>query len=350
MYKRGNTYWCKFRYNGKVIQKSLDTGNINLARKIEAKIRTQVAEGKYFEKSIGNKKTVSNMMEKFMLVHAPTVSESMQISYKCSKKKLISFFGDLKLPYITPDVVLEYKLKRRSDGVKPATINCELAMLSKALNVAVNEWQWLKYSPKIKREKVNNARKRWLSESEEERFQKACLDLEYDWLDDILIFDINTGLRMGELISLKWPEVNLRRKTIFIKETKNKEPRTVPLNQIAFECLCRKSKIRRINTKLVFLNYASKKWDKCNLGKIFRKVLKKAKIKDFRFHDLRHTFGSRLAQAGVDINTIARLMGHKDLKMTQRYIHHTVDSLRVGVDKLENVGYNLATMKKKRMF
>lgn len=348
MFKRGNTYWCKFRYNGKVIQKSLDTGNRNLARKIEAKIRTRVAEGKYFEKSIGEEKTVSNMMDKFMIEHAPTVSESMQISYKCSLNSLLPFFGDLMLSSIAPKIVSDYKIKRRIEGVKPATINRELAMLSKSINMAANEWQWLKQPPRIKKEKINNARDRWLNENEEKRFQKACLDLEYNWLCDLVDFDINTGLRMGELISLEWPEFNFNRRTIFIKETKNKESRTIPLNRPAYDNLYRKSKIRRINTKLVFLNNACKKWDKCNLGKIFRKVLNHAKIEDFRFHDLRHTFGSRLAQAGVDINTIARLMGHKDLKMTQRYIHHTVDSLRAGVNKLENPGYNLATMQQKK--
>ena len=115
------------------------------------------------------------------------------------------------------------------------------------------------------------------------------------------------------------------------------------------DILIRKSKIRNLEINLVFPNFALKKWDKSNLGKIFRRVLDKAEIENFRSHDLRHTLGSRLTQAGVDINTIARLMGHKDLKMTQRYIHHTVDSLRVGVDKLTNSDYNLTTVGQNRL-
>lgn len=111
--------------------------------------------------------------------------------------------------------------------------------------------------------------------------------------------------------------------------------------------LIRKSKARKLKTKLVFPNAALKKWDKSNLGKTFRRVLDKAKIEYFRFHDLCHTFGSRLAQAGLDINTIARLMGHKDLKMTQRYIHHTVDSLRIGVNLLDGSGHNSVTIGEK---
>ncbi len=74
--------------------------------------------------------------------------------------------------------------------------------------------------------------------------------------------------------------------------------------------------------------------------------MRKAGIKDFRFHDLRHTFATRLAQAGVDLYKISKLLGHKDIKMTQRYAHHCPDSLRDGVEILE-VDYNLTTIGKK---
>lgn len=117
--------------------------------------------------------------------------------------------------------------------------------------------------------------------------------------------DINTGLRLGELLAMEWPEVNLFQKTLFVKKSKNKESRTVPLNEAAMAILISKSKIRNIASKLVFPNTAGNIWDQCNLGKVFRSALKNAEIEGFRFHDLRHTFGSRLAQAGVDINTIA---------------------------------------------
>ena len=347
MFKRSGVWWTCIRYKGRKIQRSLETSDKRLAKAIEAKVRTEIIEGKYFEKSTGQKKTFKDLMKKFMDEHAPTVSDSMQESYGCSLKPLSSFFGNLNLASIMVDKISDYKVKRRNEGVSPATINIELAMLSKALNCAVQDWRWLKEAPRIKREKLNNERKRWLKSDEEKRLKSVCLDLGHDWLKDIVVFDINTGLRMGELISLEWPEVNLFRKTIFVKETKNKESRTVPLNQQAFEILMRKSKVRNIHSKLVFPDLAFGKWDKSNLGKRLRKVLSKAGIEDFRFHDLRHTFGSRLAQAGVDINTIARLMGHKDLKMTQRYIHHTVDSLRVGVDKLTNSDYNLTTVGEK---
>ena len=347
MFKRGGVWWTCIRYKGKKIQKSLETPDKKLAQAIEAKIRIEIVEGKYFEKSTEQKKTFKDLMEKFMDEHAPTVSNSMQESYECSLKPLFSFFGNLHLTSITADKISDYKVKRRNEGVSPATINRELAMLSKSLNCAVQDWRWLKEAPRIKRTKLNNERKRWLKSDEEKRLKPVCLSLGYDWLKDIVVFDINTGLRMGELISLEWPEVNLFSKTIFVKETKNKESRTVPLNHEAVEILIRKSRVRSIKTKLVFPNPALSKWDKSNLGKRLRRILLKAGIEDFRFHDLRHTFGSRLAQAGVDINTIARLMGHKDLKMTQRYIHHTVDSLRVGVDKLTNSDYNLTTVGEK---
>ena len=85
------------------------------------------------------------------------------------------------------------------------------------------------------------------------------------------------------------------------------------------------------------------KIDGDNLRRAFKKALQKADIKDFHFHDLRHTFATRLAQNGVDIYTISKLLGHKDIQMTQRYSHHSPESLRDGIQVLE-VSHNLVTV------
>lgn len=145
-------------------------------------------------------------------------------------------------------------------------------------------------------------------------------------------------------MSLKWPDINFVRKTIVVKKTKNKESKTLPLNELAMGILIKRSKIKHISW-LIFTSSTGKKINRYNLKRDFNKVIKKAKIEDFTFHDLRHTFATRLAQQGEDIYRIAKLLGHKDLRSTQRYAHHCVDSLRSGVDNL--VGYNLATVEPK---
>jgi integrase len=234
---------------------------------------------------------------------------------------------------------------RREDGSAPGSINKELAMLSKAFSLAVTEWEWLKDSPvsRVPREKEDNERDRWLTRDEVERL----LENSPVWLREITSFALNTGLRQDELLSLEWNRVNLFRKTILIQKTKNGKPKTLPLNKVVLDVLNRRLKVKSIKNDLVFFNRNGKKIHDSNLRRSFYIVLRKAGIKDFRYHDLRHTFATRLAQAGVDLYKVSKLLGHKDIKMTQRYSHHCPDSLRDGVEILE-FDYNLTTMEKKK--
>jgi integrase len=126
-------------------------------------------------------------------------------------------------------------------------------------------------------------------------------------------------------------------KTILIQKTKSGRPRTIPLNRFALGVLNDKfeEKVRNIKD-LVFVSSVGTKINPSNLRREFYKVLHKAEIENFKFHDLRHTFASRLAQKGIDIYKIAKLLGHEDIRMTQRYSHHSPESLRVGVEILES--------------
>ncbi len=129
----------------------------------------------------------------------------------------------------------------------------------------------------------------------------------------------------------------MTRKTILIQKTKSGRPRTIPLNSFALGVLNRKleEKVRSIKD-LIFVSSAGTKIYPSNLRREFYKVLKKAGIENFKFHDLRHTFATRLAQKGIDIYKIAKLLGHEDIRMTQRYSHHSPESLRDGVEILES--------------
>ncbi len=335
MYKRGCVWWTCIRYKGRKIQKSLETSDRILAKKIEAKIRVDIVEGKYYEKCIGSNKTFKQLMEKFMKEHAPKRSVNMQKSYGASLKHLIPFFGDSSLTSISRKEISRYKVLRKNEGAKPASINKELAMFSKAFNLAIDEWEWLKDKPfpKILKEEENNKRDRWLTADEERRLLENCPE----WLSEIVVFALNTGLRQNELLSLEWPRVDLSRKTILIQETKNGKPKTLPLNTIALGVLEQRSKVGSIKNVLVFFSRKGTKINVCTLSSTFKNRAEGAEIKNFRFHDLRHTFATRLVQAGVDLYKISKLLGHEDIKMTQRYSHHCPESLRDGVKILESV-------------
>ncbi len=342
MFKRSGVWWTCIRHNGRKIQKSLETSDRKLAQAIEAKIRTEIIEGTYFEKLVGCNKTFRDMVDKFMKEHAPTVSINMQSSYITSLKHLSPYFGETNLTSISPKMISRFKVLRTSEGAAPASINRELSMLSVAFNVAIKEWEWLKENPvsKVSKEKERNKRDRWLTQDEERRL----IENSPEWIGEIIVFSVNTGLRQGELISLEWSRVNFFNKTILIDITKNGEQRTIPLNKNALNVIEKRSRARSLKNDYVFLNRNGGKVSAVSLGFTFRKSLEKAEITNFRFHDLRHCCATRMAQRGVDIYKISKILGHKNIKMTQRYAHHCPESLRSGVEALD-FDYNLTTLK-----
>ena len=184
----------------------------------------------------------------------------------------------------------------------------------------------------------------WLTNEDEQ----MLLENSLQWLREIIVFALHTGLRQDELLSLQWSRVDLFRKIIIIQESKDGKPRTIPLNRIALDILMEKSKVRNLKSDLVFLSNAITKICCQNLIKAFNTAKDKASIQNFHFHDLRHTFATRLAQKGVDIYKISKLLGHVSITMTQRYAHHCRESLREGIEVLEGVDYNLTTVGKNR--
>ncbi|MBA3071311.1 MAG: site-specific integrase [Nitrospirae bacterium] len=199
-------------------------------------------------------------------------------------------------------------------------------MLSKAFNLAWRQWEWCKENPcaKVPREKENNQILRWLSYEEEDSF-----------------LDGAKGYLKGEILNLKWKDVDLFRKAIIIPKPKNKEPKTIPVNDTVFDLLLAKSKIISM-TGYVFTTANGSRIRARNLLREFYNARTKAakktpEITNFRWHDMRHTFTTRLVQAGEDIGRVGELSGHKDLKVTRRYAHHNPESLRNSVKILDNL-------------
>lgn len=349
LYKRGQVWWMRFTYNGKLIRKATETTERKLAEKIYHKVMTQIAEGKWFERPVGENKTLSNLFDKY--INEYTVVNKAERTIRQDRgfaKDMLEFFGDVPLTEITPSRISAYKAHMRSKGLSATTINHQRGFLSHVFKKAVREWEWVKENPveKVSREKVRNARDRWLTLEEEKKLIDACViyatgkenvQIPHYWLQEIVLFDLNTGMRMDEVLSLEWSHVDLFRKTVTVMRTKNGERRTIPLNQRAFELLKAKAKVRGIKSNYVFVSEVGTKIHDRNVRRAFYNALEKAWIKDFRFHDLRHTFATRLAQAGIDLYKIAKLLGHKTIAMTQRYSHHFPESLRDGVEVLDRI-------------
>jgi integrase len=347
LYKRKESqyYWMTFRINGRKVYESTKTENRKLAERIYAKRVTEIAEGRWFPNE-AKRRIFEELRERYMKEHS-IVYKTAKSSLRdvTSFKHLSRFFSGLTLAEITPSKISEYKSLRRTEGAKVATLARELEVLKHSLNIAVKEWEWLERNPfeKVKIERVNNKIERWITPEEEQRL----LDESLPWLREIIIFALNTGMRQNEILSLKWSQVDLFRRTATLIETKNKEKRTIPINQTVLELLKVKSKVTSISG-YIFTSHNGTKIDARNLLRAFYSARKKAGLEDVRFHDLRHTFATRLVQAGINLYVVKELLGHKTLTMTMRYAHHYPESLRHGVEVLDKIGYNLVTVDNKK--
>lgn len=329
--KRGNTWWMSFMYQGQQIRRSTGTSEKRLAEAILGKIKVQIIEGRFFEKPEEQPRTFAELMDRYLAEHA--IKQAHYRRQVNMVANLNTFFGNPTLNQITPKVIVAFKNKRYADGVKPATINRELTTLKKAFNLARREWEWCQDNPvcRVSMEKEHNTRDRWLSVDEEQRLLDACIP----WFRELVVFAVNTGMRRGEILALTWSGVDLFRRTVTVFKSKNGERRTIPLNQTGLSLLTHKYAVRVPKTDLVFVSQADTPLDGSNVRRALLSALETAKIDDFHFHDLRHTFATRMVQAGVDLYKVQRLLGHKSPIMTQRYAHHYPESLRDGVDALE---------------
>ncbi len=336
LFKRGQVWWMRFTHKGEQEKRSCETTDKRLAEKIYCKVTTQIAEGNWFERPLGEGITLREMLDKYLKEYSfRNKSKSSVSSDKCMTKNLNRYLGDYYLTDVIPRAISDYKSKRREEGVSPKTVNNELVMLNHAFNLAMKEWEWVRENPvsKVSREKVNNLMERWLTYTEE----AVLLAESPEWLREIIVFAINTGMRQSEILNLQWSKVDFTRRTLTILEQKNKGRDTLPLNNKVLDVLRARDKVRHING-YVFYNGNGNRIDARNLLRSYYSARKKAGLEDVRFHDLRHTFATRLAQAGVDLYKVQKLMRHKSPIMTQRYAHHYPESLRDGVEVLDRLG------------
>jgi len=342
LYKRDLVWWMSFTHNGKQIRRSTETEDKKLAIRIFDKLKGEIAEGKWFERPPGEGYTFKDLMEKYMVEYsAVNKAASSHKRDKSLVKQLVSSFGDDYLNEITPAMISDFKVKRRADGVSPRTINYELTTISHAFNIAIREWGLASENPvmKVRKERVSNNIERWLTLEEEQKLLKASPK----WLQDIIAFAINTGMRQSEILDLKWSRVDMDRRTVTILEQKNRCVDTLPLNENALAVLYKRKKVATGQTEYVFPNSIDERKGNTELIIAFHKALKKSGIKAFRFHDLRHTFATRLVRNGVDLYTVQKLGRWKTISMVTRYGHHNTESLRDGIESMDSAGDKIIT-------
>jgi integrase len=256
----------------------------------------------------------------------------------------IDRFAELTIAQITPDRVAEArdvlaagtftrgKPKKDKNGtvIAPAefkrtgaTVNRYMAVLSHMFTVAQKEWRLVDRNPvrSVGKKKESRGRVRFLSDAERDSLLAACSKSDWPVLHTLVMLAISTGARRGELIHLKWDDVDLKAARAVVRETKNGDPRALPLVGKALEAL-RVLKLQgSAKSEWVFPQPSGFPGPYEGFDAHWHEALNAAGIADFRFHDLRHTCASYLASQGASLLEIADTLGHRTLSMVKRYAH-----------------------------
>jgi site-specific recombinase XerD len=239
-------------------------------------------------------------------------------------------FGAKQLSEISVQDVEEYRAQRLSSGLKRSSVNREISCLRKVFNVA-KTWRYAEDNP-VSRVKLysesESLRERELLETEETRLVQAASA----HLKPILAVALNTGMRRGEIFELKWDDLDFEKREIRIPKSKSGKMRFLPMNSVLLGLL----KSLGGETKAeghVFVNPETG-MPYTDIKRAFDGACRRSGIKNLRFHDLRHTFASRLVRRGADLRIVQELMGHASIVTTQRYLHVLAKEKQAAVERL----------------
>ncbi len=252
---------------------------------------------------------------------------------------ILPFFGTMKLARVKRIHIDEYVAQRQREGTAPAGINKERARLHHFFAKCI-EWEELSRNPcsGVKKLTEPDGVVAYLDGDERVRLLEAC-SVRSGTLHDIVVFAMLTGARLSEILNLRWENVDLRRRIITLRKTKSKKTRHIPVNPDLLGLL-RRLEPAADSTAPLFPPV----WNGRRVSTAFRRVASGWKRRNgtwvpgvkpgFRFHDLRHDFASWLTMGGVHIRGVQTLLGHADLRMTERYSHMADRVLAAAVEVL----------------
>lgn len=340
--KRGNKWHYDFMIDSARYRGAIKTARTKAqAEQAELQIKLKVHEGTY-----GRPKgsiTMRDFVETRYVPWAKANKRSWKIDMS-RIKPILAFFGSKRLGEISPFLIEKFKIERKNTPVVSKTkvkarsvgaVNRELRLVSRIFKLAIANHE-VAENPcqKVGIFKGEQGRTRYLLPDEEERLM-AVLNGERSHLRDMVILVINTGLRIGEVLNLEPEHIDLHRDVVYIKGTKNDEDREVPLNDVSRGLLIKLlASCQGEGYEYLFTNPVTKT-RYTTIKTAWNTACRKAGISGLRFHDLRHTFGTRAADAGIPLNAIRDVMGHKSTAMTERYAHATDEGKRRAVEAVQ---------------
>ncbi len=334
IYKRpdSNKYWISYvDASGRIVRESSGSDKYRDAAGLLHKQKQAVLEGKHICVRRPKNHDFSELAERYMTwVKGRQKSEKVK-GYIIGQ--LLKKYGNLPLIRFNTALVEQLQTDNINRGTKPS-YNNKVLNIMKHMFTKAHDWEMvgddiLQRVRKVKLLREDSGRLRYLSTEEAQSLIDAC----DEHLRPIVITALNTGMRKGEILGLRWDDnVDLRNGLLLLGKTKNGDRREIPISDTLRATL--QDVLRRIDVPYVF--YAPKTGKRYgDIKNSYKTALRRAGIKDFRFHDLRHTFASQLVMAGVDLTTIKEFLGHKSLKMTLRYAHLAPEHKRKAIQVLD---------------
>ena len=326
----GQFYGSWIDASGRRRKRKLTAHTLQQARTLVAAEKARVDEQRTKGYAAPTRESFASLLPRYLRHQKPRLSQrSYERAAGIVENQLRPAFGELPMGNIRRAEIQQY-VTRRAGEVSPGSVTKELNVLKHLLGLAV-EWELIPLNPalKVKAPRVPAGRVRYLQPTELRALLAACPD----WLRPIAALAAFTAMRRGEILNLRWLDVDMKGGRLLLPQTKNGEGRVVYLNQLAADVIKGQwSKGVKATDRVFPLA------DDCtpdNISKGFAAVCRRLEVEDFHFHDLRHTAASWLRMQGADIHTVAQLLGHKDLRMAARYQHLSGEFLGAAVGRLD---------------
>jgi integrase len=327
VYLRGKTWTIGYTVGGRRVREAIGSNRQMAAAVLQKRIVLALEERHFDKRNVGRvpfSEFAETYMQRCTALLKSAKSERDRVQF------WVREFGNRPIGQISRAELQDFQARKRQT-CKPATVNRIMCRLRHMFNRAV-DWELLDQSPMkgIKFLPENNARLRYLSREECDRLVESCIAPH---IRAIVTVALHTGMRSGEIRSLQWNDLDFDLGFIVIRDSKNGEPRHVPMDSTVVDLF--RNYPRTPGSEFVFTNAAGGR-----LGWVqhaFRKALARAGISDLHFHDLRHTFASAWVQAGGELYALKDILGHKTIAMTQRYAHLSPAYKRAMVERMEQI-------------
>lgn len=355
--KLKGSWWVDFRYRGTRHRMKSPVDTKRGAEEFERQLRQELLDGTFGQRKEEQTDeppkvpTVAEFAAEFLTGYARSNNKPSEVASKegAFRNHLIPFFGRMRLDEIDGRIIERFKAKKLAEELAPKTINNFLTMLHKLLAVAV-EWNIIGHAPAMKWLKAPEPEFDFLDFEEAERLRAAG---DGEWAAMITVA-LKTGMRLGELLALRWDDVDLVAGRLVVRRAvargiigtpKSGKSREIPLSLETVRVLKAQ---RHLRGELVFCDQDGALHSKNSCKWPLWRACKRAGLRRIGWHVLRHTFASHLAMRGVPLKAVQELLGHATIEMTMRYAHlapavhrEAVAALDAPVPRGHQMGTNL---------